>query len=117
MNKIPLTKKYEVTKHLDNLERHYGMDCFKSMAPLEKFVKPFDPDYLMILGFRNAMGGNYHTGKQYHLNVDINKIGELLTKGYSTKKIAKLMGVSETTIRKRISDETELYELYYGRRG
>ena len=43
--KIPLTQKFEVTKHLDNLERRYGI------------VNPLDADYLMIMAYRNALGG------------------------------------------------------------
>lgn len=114
--KIPLTQKFEVTKHLDNLERRYGIEYFKSSKPLEDFVNPLDADYLMIMAYRNALGGfpKSKGGRSRYIKIDPEKIELRLLKNYTIKQIAQDLGVAPKTIYKHIDDDKYLSKLFYG---
>lgn len=114
--KIPLTQKFKVGEHLDNLERRYGIEYFKGSKPLEDFVNPFDADYLMIMAYRNALGGfpKSKGGRSRYIKIDPEKIELRLLKNYTIKQIAQDLGVAPKTIYKHIDDNKHLSKLFYG---
>lgn len=127
--KVPLTVKYKVGEHLDNLEQKYGKSRIRNeVGYLEDFVDPNDYDFKCILKFRrknnvddqsrkrsNKNDGQKHRSRvSPHKRMSANwyKIMDLIMAGHAYKYIAERIGVSEGALRYFIYTHHELDVLY-----
>lgn len=123
----PLSKQFKVSEHIENLKARYGEKHWvHSTDRLEDFCNPFDPDYLMIIAFRNRVEENTRQQQReysrqereelgmrtFYKYVDLKTVKKLILHGWSVPEIADHLNVSISTIRQRINNYPELRKTF-----
>lgn len=120
MAHVPLSKKYSIARHMDNLKRRYGPEIMQCNGiNLESEISPEDPDLAPILAFRAECKNNDRKRVRHQtthartiVEQNHNEIMQEMMHGRSIPFIAEWLEITSSALKYHIMHDHELAVVY-----